>query len=282
VSWDRNPYDSVYQSPTFIIYRILLPLMFCLTSSLAGYKIILWISQMKQFKLSIGLVCLCLELVANLIRIISGVVYPSYNCYLIFGVETFISLPVMLTILVAILVIFFWFDVTLDPFFHKQGKCLGILRIPAIVIVTSFIVMEICETVIRDVIQTDIWLYIMAIYLAAHILISIFYFIAAYKILNIAKTSIEERKLIFITKRICLSGGAVLCLAVALLLIYTPATSKPVSYAIVWFIIHMCFFCQSLSLISIFTPPKSKKVSSSSGSKAELASSDRNPVTVTV
>jgi hypothetical protein len=266
LSWDTNPYDIIYSSAGFVIYRILLGIMFFSNMALCCYKIIKWGLKKHKITFSIGLICLVVEFFTNLTRFILSIIYPSVNLYSIRGVDVTLTVPMCLSVITGILVIFFWFDLTMDPFFHKSGKCLGMMRIPAIITITLLILMEIALDITRNLIPADFITFLFVFYnVGIKLALALFYFVAAAKIIILSKTSVMKKKLKVITYRIVLSGVATIGAAACMMILSSKMANPPVPHVLDWFFLNFFWFLQSLFLISIFSPPgKDKKKSTAS------------------
>jgi len=224
----------------------------------SGYKIIQWRLKRGEFTLSIGLICLFLEVACNAIRAIIGIIAPSYNIYSLPNYDTSMSISFCISLITGILVIFFWFDVTIDPFFHKNGKCLGMMRIPTIAFICFLILLEIITDIARSFIKFDVIMYVLVIYIALYFLIGIFYFIAGWRILAISKDSMVKPKLRSITHRIVWSGVFNIIAGISMLLVTTPLTYLPVPFVLSSGLFYLTVFIQSLILITIFSPASKK------------------------
>jgi len=108
---------------------------------LASYKLYVWILTVGWDKLdiSIGLVCLSIEWIVNFLRMVNSILLPAFfNLYKLRGVDVLSSIPLCLSMISAILLIFFWFEITTDPFAHGKKSFLGNLKIPCIALSVFF------------------------------------------------------------------------------------------------------------------------------------------------
>jgi len=258
LSWDYNPWEPVFNGIGFIIYRSSIFLMFIGNVVFSCYKIIKWRFIRGELNLSIGLICLFLEVACNSIRAIIGIIAPTYNIYSLPNYDTSMSVSFCISLITGILVIFFWFDVTIDPFFHKNGKCLGFMKIPTIAFICFLILLEVVTSVARSFIKFDVIMYVLVIYIALYLLIGIFYFIAGWRILVISKDSIVKPKLRSITHRIVWSGVFNILAGISMILVTTPLTYSPLPFVMCSGAFYVTVFIQSLILITIFSPSGKK------------------------
>jgi len=247
--WDPNPWDSVFSGAGFKVIQALMIIMFTFNVLLASYQLTLWIKY--NAPLTIGLLCLITELIVNILRVIQVIINPLYNIYNLKLVDILTTITICLALISSILVVFFWLDLTSDPFYH--GKFLGIMRKPAL----GFIGFSICFELICDFVRISlsfpyIVIFISAFYLLAHGVVSIFYFVAAARIL---KSHLEER-IQRVSYRIIASGICTFFSWVFLILFWTPVATNPIPYAVMWFLLLVTFFLQSYMLIIVFKIPR--------------------------
>jgi len=253
MGWDPNPWEIILVGSGYIIYWVLLMILFLFNVCLSSYKIIRWIIIRKGIDLRIGFICLSLECICNIIRVIQMIIMPFYNYYHLTGADILITLPACLTMITALLVVFFWLDLTSDPFY--KGKFLGIMKIPALIFIILCFIFEIVSDILRIYITINLLEAITSFYTIILAIISIFEFVAAWRIFKISKNKMKSKKRI-ITYRIIWSGVMTMFGVIMLVIFRTPVTEFPINYAIVWFFIYVSFFVQSLLLITIFQEPK--------------------------
>jgi hypothetical protein len=158
-------------------------------------------------------------------------------------VDVTLTVPMCLTVITGILVIFFWFDLTMDPFFHKSGKCLGMMRIPAIITISLLVLMEISLDIIRNLIPADFLTFLFVFYnVGLKLALALFYFIAATKIILLSKSSVMKKKLRMITYRIVLSGVATIGAAACMMILSSKMANPPVPHVIDWFFLNFFWF----------------------------------------
>jgi len=250
IDWDTNTWVAVTQGPGYIIYVALLFIMDFTNVVLSTY--ILWLKFRFKPVLSVAFISLCLESVSNTIRVIQAIIYPWYNVYLIPAVDITLTLPMCLTLITGLLVIFYWFDLTSDPFFHKRGKFLGMMKRPVIIIATILVLFEITLDLLRNLVTFDVVEAVLLSYTIIHGIIAVFYFVAAWKMLDFGKFSETKKFLRVITERIICIGLAAILSLICISLILTPATFTPIGFVTVWFIMLFSFSLQSFLLITIF------------------------------
>jgi Na+-transporting methylmalonyl-CoA/oxaloacetate decarboxylase gamma subunit len=274
ISWDHNPWDIVFGNEGFIAYSIILFLLFMINVIYAIYKIIKWRLTRGEFILAVGLICLFLELLVNIIRAIQAFVSPAYNRYSLPSNDITITSALCLTLITGILVIFFWFDIALNPFYHKSGKCLGTMRIPTIIIISLLLLLELILDTTRSFMKYDVVYIVVGIYLVLYVGLAFFYFIATWRIVVIANESNAKEKLIGITYRIAWSGVASFVAALALLGQFLVVVGNtPLLHVLFHFILAISYFVQSFLLISIFSPPVPDEKQTSDTVKSDQSTS---------
>jgi len=220
----------------------------------------------------VGFICLCLEWICSALRFIQTIINPNRNKFGLPGAHIINTFPMCLSLISLVIIIFFWLDLTADPFYH--GKLLGVMKIPAIIFIVMIILFEISTSIVRLVYPihsfgADVQ---MVTYLIFHSLLVIFCFIASYRILQNAKRSkLQKKKLIRVTYFIIGSG----VLSICFLIIFSFMTfSDYFFYSVygnlsIWFMFYLFCFGQSLFLIFIFKAPKHMQTTSSAGSEAK-------------
>jgi hypothetical protein len=269
--WDPNPWTFTRAGPGYIIFSIVTGFLYLFNVVLSGYRIGNWIYVIKGVDYTIGFLCLGLEFLCNVARILQIIFYGTYNNYLLSGVSVLITLPFCITLITSIIIVFFWLDLTSDPFYH--GKFLGIMKIPAGVFIGICFVLEIISDVIRNVTQIDFINYIIYFYGVSLALVAIFNFIAAYRVLQSLKRD-TKKKLRKIIYRIIASGISTL-LGVAILFSFLHPTINwtPNGWLLSWFFLYFAFWLQSTLLIFIFQVPKKVLTSTAIDTKDETKES---------
>jgi len=258
MDWDPNPWDIIQTGLIYIIFSTLMALLFLTNSIFAGYRIVKWLYTMKQdFKWNIGLMCLTLEWICNILRVLQIVLICLHNNFRLPGTETLYTLPLCFTLITSIVVVFFWLDLTSDPFYN--GKFLGAMKIPAIIFITLFLLTELILDICRAYTDIDFLSSILGFYFVFHSIVTIFNFIASYRILSALKEQKEgKKKLKRIILRIIYSGITTMMGVFLYILFLSPLMNTPVPYIILFGLIYFTFFLQSLLLITIFRVPKRK------------------------
>jgi hypothetical protein len=263
LNWDPNPWDPINSGPLYTAFCIFLPLMFIINLIFASYRIGYWIYSERKLSFTVGFICLCLEWICNALRFIQTIINPNRNKYGLLGAGIINSIPICFSLITLVIIIFFWLDLTADPFYH--GKFLGVMKIPAIILMLLIVVFEISVNVVRvafPVYSFGADVQILT-YLIIHSLLVIFSFVASYRILkNARRSKLQKKKLIRITYFIIASG----VLNIFSTIIFSFMTSDYFLYNIyanlsLWFLLYLFFFGQSLLLIFIFKAPKHIKSS---------------------
>jgi len=262
VDWDPNPWDLTYAGPVYMVYYIILLILFSVNIIIiAWFRIFQWIRQSNPFEVSLGFACLCIELCANLVRIIEALIYPLYNYYLLPGADVIKTLPICLSLISGILVVFFWLDLTSDPFYH--GKFLGVMKIPAVILMGLCLGIEIIFDFLKTLTTIALGNAIYYFFLLLHIFIIIFSFVAAWRILKKLELKSRTNKKKKITYRIIVSGSITVLGFILIILINTVLAiiENPPAFMFVWTLLFVTFGLQSTVLINIFQGPKIKQKS---------------------
>jgi len=223
----------------------------------ASIQIIRWILRMKNFELNLGLICLSLEWTTNVLRVLQSIFNPVYNVYEIRGVEVLLTLPLCFSVISSILIIAFWLDLTTDQFYH--GKFLGVMKIPALVFIFICLAIEIIFDFIKTLTIAPVANAVYYFFVSLHVIIIIFSFIAAWRILKKLKIKSRGSKKMRITLRIITSGMITLIGFILILCQLIPPT--PVSWVVLWIALFLMFSLQSAVLINIFEGPKKNQKS---------------------
>jgi len=200
--WDNNPWDIIMKPPGYTGQWAVLVLLMFFNSCFAGYRIILWLRSGVELS-SLGFICLSLEFIANVLRVIQLTLIPYYNTFFLRYADIMYTTPICFTVISSILIVFFWLDLTTDPFYH--GKFLGMMKKPAMVAICLIILLEIISVMIRSLIVVNIINAILGLYIGGHTIVVVFNLVAAKRILNSIK-EVGKKKLIKITKRIIYSS----------------------------------------------------------------------------
>jgi len=191
--WDPNPWDLTYIGWPYITFIVLYFGIFLINIVFAVYRIVRWLYKQKRCEISIGLTCLCLECIFNTLKAMGAIINPSFNNFHLNGSDTFTSLPACINLISAILVVFFWIDLTSDPFYH--GKFLGAMKIPAFIIIVLLILMEVTLDILRTTQSTiDTLTISLSFYLIIHFIVVLFNIIAGYRFLNTIKEKTDMKK----------------------------------------------------------------------------------------
>jgi len=279
VSWDANAWDILYPGPLNVVYAVILVPLFSLNVVLASYKVYNWIKSVgwEKLKISIGLSCLILEWLASFMRILNAIFMPAFlNLYKIHGIDLLITVPLCLSMISAILLIFFWFEITTNPFARgKKSGFLGKLKIPCIILSVLFILVEIFLDIFRTILFFfDMQSVLIICYFVIHALVAILYFVAAYRILAITNKSADKQRLRSITYKIVASGIATVFVTFFMILFLADAVSAPLGQYFNMQLSGIALFFQGFFVILIFEPIK--RNSDSSALKKSSKSSKSN------
>jgi len=170
-----------------------------------------------------------------------------------------------------VIIVFFWLDLTADPFYH--GKFLGLMKIPAIIFIVIIILFEISVNVVRLAfpvysLAADVQ---VLTYLIFHSLLVMFCFFASYRILQNAKRSkLQKKKLLRVTYFIIGSGVLNICSTIVFCFVMSDYFLYNIYANItIWFLLYLSFFGQSLLLIFIFKAPKHINTSTATSESAK-------------
>jgi len=204
------------------------------------------------------------------LRILNIIFYGSYNHFSIPGVSVLITLPFCITLITSIIIVFFWLDLTSDPFYH--GKFLGVMKIPAGLFIIGCLIVELVSDILRNLTVYEFYQQIMTFYGTVLILVALFNFVAAYRVLRTLKkdTKLKLKKIIY---RIIASGIATILGVIVFFLFLTNINWTPVGWIMLWFFLYFAFWLQSTLLIFIFQVPKKVLTSTAIDTKDETKES---------
>jgi len=268
----------------FLIFSLFFFFFFLFNSILSAYCIGKRIYTIKNIDWNIGFVCLSLEWIANVLRVVQMILHPTYNLFKLSGTDVLLSLPMCITLISGILIVFFWLDLTSDPFYH--GKFLGVMKIPALIFIFVCFGIEISLDIARNMTdQIEFTDSIIVFYTVIHVIVVLFNFIAAYRVLQTLKKQpkIKER-LTMIIHRIIYSGTATIIGTLVFVLVASELFNHPWGISMLWCLLEISFFFQSIFLITIFKIPQYKNTTNSSSAKGSLATTsakETEMVTVT-
>jgi len=254
--YDHNEWGDIESGYGYVLFTLFLALCYLFNTCLAGYRFFCWIRE--KFEFSIGLLCIFLEFICNLLRVIAICLYGMHNNFLIPHVEILFTFPWSIADITTILITFFWLDLTADPLYH--GRFMGIMKIPAAILIVALVAFEVAVDVLRT--RGNDMIHIIATYFYASILafVALVNLLAAYKIIKpFSKGRETQKKIKKIVLRIVGS-----CLASIMgLVVYASfsapeATLYPRNKISLWFFLYFFHFLQSLLLILIFKVPKEK------------------------
>jgi len=269
ISWDPNPWGTVYSGPGYIVFSVIVTLMYLVNSIYAIYRITKWLWTLKKdFSISLGFVCLSLEAISNLLRVLQGIVDPLRNNFGLDGADLLFSIPACITSIAGILIVFFWLDLITDPFYH--GKFLGVMKIPALLLIFLLIIIEITNDFLRTTQQKiDISNISLSVYLVVQIIVVLFNIIAGYRVLRSLKENEKadnKKRITTIIRLIIYSGIVTLVGSIVLAICISPVADIPLGNIISFGFLYFSFFVQSFLLIKIFKLPKQRTNTSASGS----------------
>jgi len=253
-NWDYDEWEP-YNSGTFyyIICGVPFTLYFiCVIYS--GYLLDKWIKGQKKIEMNIGILCLSLEFICAIIRVISMILSPFHQNFDLPSSDVLISLPMCISAITSIMIVFFWLDLTSDPFY--RGKFMGMMKIPASILIIVCLLYEISLDIFRSISdQIEFYDPVYAFYSAIQIIVVIFNFVAGFKMLQNLKNLSENRKrLIMIIRRIIYSGFFYIGSFIILVLGFE--FQSAMGHTIIWSSNSILSFIQSFLLITIFQIPK--------------------------
>jgi hypothetical protein len=254
--YDPNPWEHLEDGVGYILYSLSIGLLFLFNSVFSGNRLVRWIIVKRGIEYSLGFGCLSLEFLCNFMRVIQIFFWSLHNNYGIHHIEMIYTLPFCLTTITSIIIVFFWLDLTSDPLYH--GKFMGIMKIPAFILILSLIAAEITIDVIRVYGTTDYAMITVIFYGTCLLVVVIVNYIAAYRILKpFSKTEETKKKVRKVIYRILGSGVATI-FGVLVFYIFLDARVQftPAAKGTMWFLQYFFFFLQSLVLITIFKVPK--------------------------
>jgi len=264
--YDENPWATLEDGVGLIMFSLVTILLYLFNTVFAGYRLAMWIWVKRGIDPNIGFLCLSLEWLCNLLRVIQLFFWGVHNNFRIPYIDILYTVPWCITSVTAVIIVFFWLDLTSDPLYH--GKFMGIMKIPAGIFIFGLIVIEVFFDVWRTF-GREFTGIISAVYGSALMFIVIVNFIAAYRILRPFDKTVETKKKIRkVVYRIVGSGLATIFGCTVLYCFQIPnSQDTPVTKGVMWFLLYFFFFLQSLLLIMIFKVPKDKKGASSNSGK---------------
>jgi len=273
--YDPNPWGHLEDGVGFILWMISLEMLFMFNIVFSGSLLIRWIIAMRGIDLTIGFFCLSLEFLTNTMRFVQIFLWGIHNNFNIPLIDILVTIPFCLTDITTIIITFFWLDLTTDPMYH--GKFMGIMKIPATIIILALIGVEISGIIIK-INGTDFQAYIMYFYGSILLLVALLNGIAAYLILQpFNKTNETKKKIRRISQRIIGSSVASIGGVVIFFMFSQPENLlRPDQKGSLWWFLYFFFFLQSLLLILIFKVPKTKPVSTSSSNKDATKATKEN------
>jgi len=278
INWDPNPWEIVEEGPFYMAITGIIFGLFFFNFVFSACLIGKWIYVLKKIDLNIGFISLLLECVCSIIRMIEMVLSPLRGNFQLPSLDILFTFPACLTVITSILIIFFWLDLTSDPFYH--GKFLGTMRKPAFVFIFVLSLYEISMDMARSLTdQIDMAYTTISFYLGMNIILTFFNFVAGYRILRTIKIKGKER-LKLIIRRIIYSGFATVFGLVIMTIGLTPANTYPFGVALLWFLLQISFWLQSVLLITIFQVPTKKKERSSTTKQLQTESASASASTL--
>jgi len=256
-NWDTDPWEFLFSgTPYYIIIGIPL-ILFLFLFVFITYLLMKWIKRLKKIEMNVGFICLTLEWIGSAIKVLQMILSPLHPNFPLPSLEIFLTLSFCINLVTSIVIVFFWLDLTSDPFY--RGKFLGIMKIPALILIFLCLGVEISFDILKSINdQIEFIQPLLGFYIIIQAIVVIFNFIAGYRILQTLKKQPEGKKrLHMIIRRIIYSG--IVSVIGFIILILALIETTPVSLSMCWLFLQISLFLQSILLITIFQVPKEKK-----------------------
>jgi hypothetical protein len=264
--------DTIVSAAVIVVFRAILPAACVGLIGYALYKLILFVRfQGSQF--NVPQVCLALEIIANLLRLIYLPVDP-FACFGVYG-QTFsfittISFPY--EIATFILITFYWYEALTDPSI-KIYPFLARFKPFFFVFIILFIVVIFVVTIIGYYLVFEITTPVIVIYLIVSLAFLIFYIVTVVKIGNKVKQASTLRfetkqHVLGVNKKIIINGIVrVISLIPVIIFIAPTIATVPLPHVVASAFIYATIIADSWARIYLFSEPTTGK-----GSSAKTAS----------
>jgi len=275
--FDFNPWSDYEDGAGYIMYSLILGCAFLSNVILSGYRLTMWTWYKGGIDLTLGFLCLTLELLQNFGRVLQFIFWGLHNNFRIPFIDVLITIPWCITGITSIIITFFWLDLTSDPLYH--GSFMGIMKIPALIFAVGMIIGEVACDIVRTTSASDDYINQVIFFYGAFVLfIATINFVAAYRILKpFNKTVDTKEKVKKIIYRIILSGIAqILSVFFVFIFLYPPTVFTPQARYSLNFLLYTFYFLQSVLLITIFQVPEKLKTSSSSHKEGSTSSKTKD------
>jgi len=261
--YDHNEWEATEDGDGYILFSFFTAGMFFFNVCLAGYRLVQWMYRKGGIDKNIGFLCLFLEFINNLLRVIQICFWGLHNNFNIIHMDILYTIPWCITDLTTIIIVFFWLDLAVDPLYH--GKFMGMMRVPAGILFLMIVIAEIALDVVRVYGTTDYTEYVVICYGTCLLVVVLANFGAIFMILKPFDKSHETKKKVRrIIYRILGSGlASIFGVGIFFGFINVENQYTPAGKTSMWFFLYFFFFLQSLLLIMIFKVPKKSAISSS-------------------
>jgi len=243
--WDPNPWKITQSGASYIAFSVITGIMFFYNSIYCGYYLV---KSYQKFGVVLAFICLSLEWLCNVLRVIQIILFGMHNNFLIPGVDILVTLTMCMTLITSIIISFFWLDIIVDP--NYRGKFFGRLKFPILIFILFCLGVEISLDIRRHVSTQEFWYFLVLFYAGVFTVVSGVNFVSAWYIQKKfnGETTIRRR----IVPYIIASGITALFGVVILLLFLSPLVWYPVGLSVLWFLLYFYFFVQSRLNIYLF------------------------------
>jgi hypothetical protein len=281
---EGNEWNFLGSIAVIIVFRVIFT---CCASGLIGYalyKMIMFI-RFRGPQFNVSQVCLALEIIGNLWRIVYFAVDP-FGCFGVFGnaMSFFTTISFPYEVGTFILITFYWYevmtvaDIKVYPFLHRLQPYFFAFTIGLILVI-------LLVTVLGYVLALSITTPLIIIYLIVSLAFLIFYIVTLVKIMQRIKFSTNLRKSTAdtvkkVNKKIVLNGIVRVTSLIPIIVFIAPQIATvPVPQFIASVFIYVMIMLDSWARIYLFTEPTSKKKSDKGTKLAKNSSTTQQNTT---
>jgi hypothetical protein len=281
---EGNEWNFLGGIAVIIVFRVIFT---CCASGLIGYalyKMIMFI-RFRGPQFNVSQVCLALEIIGNLWRIVYFAVDP-FGCFGVFGnaMSFFTTISFPYEVGTFILITFYWYevmtvaDIKVYPFLHRLQPYFFAFTIGLILVI-------LLVTVLGYVLALSITTPLIIIYLIVSLAFLIFYIVTLVKIMQRIKFSTNLRKSTAdtvkkVNKKIVLNGIVRVTSLIPIIVFIAPQIATvPVPQFIASVFIYVMIMLDSWARIYLFTEPTSKKKSDKGTKLAKNSSTTQQNTT---
>jgi hypothetical protein len=285
---EGNPWNMLGGIPVIIVFRFIFTTVSVGLIGFALYKLIMFIRyQRAQF--NVPQVCLSLEIIANMLRIVYLAVDP-FSCFGVYGGASNFLTPLSFPFEVAtfMLITFYWFEAVTNasikvyPFIDRFKPFFFAFTI-------IFLAVIILISVLGYFLALSVTMPIIILYVVVSVAFVVFYIVTVVKIIKKMSTSENMRKkkgkvLSEVNTKIILNGVTrLLSLVPAILYVSVEISTVPIPQYIDSVFIYTMIYLDSWARMYLFKEPNASKSSTGSNSvKSGSGTTTKGEATLTV